>query len=124
MDQFSRFLTPTQPKGYNEFYDERKQLMGKELSVANLEKEDIECYEKMINVAQEMLIYGQDLMARTIMISMVSGLKLSMSLEGMFIENLLANKIEYAQTQTVHEYQHAPEKRGIFGGKKTQPGGP
>ena len=119
LDQFSRFPLPTQPKGiYDVYYEERKQMTGKELSVANLEWEHMGSFVRMLDCAEEFLLYEQEITARFILNKLIAELKLSMSKEGMFIEQLLSKKIEYAQTQNVHEYTHAPEKRGIFGGKK------
>lgn len=119
LDQFSRFLLPTQPKGIDDvYYEERKQMTGKELSVANLEWEHMGSFVRMFDCGEEFLLYEQEITARYILNKLIAELKLSMSKDGMFIEQLLSKKIEYAQTQNVHEYTHTPEKRGLFGGKK------
>jgi len=123
LDQFSRFLLPTKPEGLDdEYYNERKQMMGKELSVANLEWEHMRSFVRMFDCGEEFLLVNQEITARYILNKLIMELKLSMSKDGMFIDKLLSNRIEYSQTQNVHEYTHQPEKRGLFGGQKKPPG--
>jgi len=125
LDQFSRFLLPTKPDGVDDvYYNERKQMLGKELSVANLEWEHMLSFVRMFDCGEEFLLVGQEVTARYILNKMIMELKLSMSKDGMFITELLSNKIEYSQTQAVHEYTHLPEKKKLFGGSKKLPEGP
>ena len=111
-----RFLQPTIPSGSDTFYNLIKQTIGKELSVANIEREDMLSYIWQIGTAQIFLLYGQERHARFIMNMLVSELKLSMSQNNEFAHLLFKDSMEYTQTQNVHEYTHQPKKRGLFGG--------
>ena len=118
LDQFSRFLTHTTPRGQDVYWDQRRQLLGKELSVANILRGDMPANLIMVRAIEEMLHHGQIGLARTLIMNMVGEFKMTMSFDGMFIEQLLSNKIEYAQTQNVHEYVHPAERRGLFGRRR------
>jgi hypothetical protein len=114
LDQYSRFLGPTLPKGDDEWYNKIRQLMGKELSLAKLDKEDILSYLNSIQTAQVFLLHGQEVMGRRIMVDIVSELKLTGSIEGTIIENIFSNRIEYEQTQHVHEHLEPQPKKSFW----------
>ena len=126
IDQYRGFLKPTVADDQDEFYGPIRPLIGPELSVANLDKEDILSYKITVICVEEMLANGQDDIAIEDMTGMTAELKLSMSDGARVLDNIFSNRIEYSQTQTLHEYQHPPEKRGLFGGgrKKGPPPGP
>jgi len=110
-----KFLQPTIPQGNDEYYNLIRQTIGKELSVANLQREDISSYIKCVGCAQTFLIKGQNMRARFLMNMMVSELKLSMSIDAEFSHLLFKDTLEYTQTQNVHEYMHQPVKKGFLG---------
>ena len=111
-----RFLQPTIPSGNDVFYNLIKQTIGKELSVANLEREDMLSFLWQIGTAQVFLLYGQERLSRFLMNMLVSELKLTMSKDNEFAHLLFKDSLEYTQTQNVHENVHQPQKRGLFGG--------
>lgn len=121
IDQYRSFLKPTVADDQDDFYGPIRPLIGPELSVANLDKEDILSYYLTIQCVQEMFANGQDDIALEEMTAMTAELKLSMSQEAKVLDNIFSNRIEYSQTQTLHEYQHPPEKRGLFGGRPKGP---
>ena len=118
IDQYSRFLQPTIPKGQLDYYNPRMPLLGKELSIGNIEREDMISYLTTEEAILEFLEEGQLGLARFMMTLYQSELKLSMSFEGMFMEYISTNKFEYKQTQDVTEHVDLPKKRGFFGGRK------
>jgi len=122
LDQYKNFLNPTLADDQDDYYGPIRPLIGPELSVAVLEKEDILSYLLQVKTAQEMFANGQDDLGLLIMTTMTSELKLSMSRDGLVVDNIFSNKIEYSQSQTLHEYQHnAEQKRGLFGGRSPPP---
>lgn len=118
LDQYKHFLNPTLADNQTEYYGQIRPLIGAELSVANLEREDLLSYLKTEYAIQEMFANGQDDLGLLLMTTMTAELKLSMSKDGMVVDNIFSNKMEYSQTQTLHEYQHPAErKRGWFSKK-------
>lgn len=119
LDQYSRFLTPTLPEGDDPWYNKIRQLIGKELSIANLEREDMISFIKAVDAAQVFLLAGQSVTGRKIMTGIISELKLTGSIDGKIIDNIFSNKMEYEQTQHVHEHlEPAPKKSRWPGGKR------
>ncbi len=117
LDQYKNFLDPTLADDQDDFYGPIRPLIGPELSVANIEREDILSFLKMENCIQELFANGQDDLGLMMMTTFTAELKLTMSKEGLVVENIFSNKLEYTQTQTLHEYQHPIEKqkKGLFG---------
>ena len=115
LDQYKNFLNPTLADNQDEYYGPIRPLIGPELSVAYLDKEDLISYVKTEYCTQEMFSSGQDDLGLLLMTTMIAELKLSMSIDGKVVDNIFSNRMEYTQTQTLHEYQHPPEKRKIFG---------
>lgn len=124
LDQYKNFLDPTLADDQTEYYGPIRPLIGPELSVAYLEREDMISYLLQVRTAQEMAANGQDDLLMYIQTTMTAELKLSMSREGLVVGNIFSNKMEYSQTQTLHEYQHPAEskKRGLFGGRSPPSG--
>ena len=118
IDQFSRFLEPTLPPGQLDYYGPRKPLVGKELSVGNIEREDMISYLDTEQAILEFLEEGQIGLARFMMTTFQSELKLSMSFEGKFMEYISTNKFEYVQKQDITEHVEAQKKRGILGTRR------
>jgi len=117
IDQYTKFLEPTIPKGQEEYFNERKPLISKELSVGNIERSDMISYLDMKDAILEFLEEGQIGLARFLMTRYQGELKLSMSFEGRFMDHISSNKIEYTQRQDVHEHVEIPKRKGMFGGK-------
>lgn len=121
LDQYKRFLDPTLADDQLDYYGPIRPLIGPELSVAYLEREDMLSYLLQVKTTQEMFANGQDDLGLLLMTTMTAELKLSMSREGLVVDNIFSNKMEYSQTQTLHEYQHTPERKpGLFG-KRSPP---
>jgi len=66
----------------------------------------------------EFLEEGQIGLARFLMTTFQSELKLSMSFDGRFMEQITTSKFEYSQKQDIHEHIEPVKRKGIFGGKK------
>jgi hypothetical protein len=122
IDQYRSFLKPSLADNQDDFYGPIRPLIGPELSVADLDKEDILSYVLAVECIQEFFANGIDAIGMEEMTTMTAELKLSMSQQGRVLDNIFSNKIEYSQTQELHEYQHPPEKRGLLG-RKTPPRG-
>lgn len=116
IDQYSKFLEPTIPKGQEKYFNERKPLISKELSVGNIERGDMISYLDMKDAILEFLEEGQMGLARFLMTRYQGELKLSMSFEGKFMEYISSNKMEYTQHQDIHEHHDIPKRTGFFGG--------
>ena len=113
-----RFLESTKPKKADAWFDQIRPLWGKELSLGILDKTDIMSYLLTIETAMNMLSYGIEKTGRKIMVKMISELKLSGSIDGTMIENIFREKIQYEQTQHVHEHTEPQPRRGILGRRK------
>jgi len=118
IDQYSQFLEPTIPKGQNEYYNDRKPLISKELSVGNIDRTDMISYLDLEDAILEFLEEGQIGLARFLMTRYQSELKLSMSFNGRFMDQVSTSKFEYTQKQDITEHVSNPKKRGLFGGRK------
>ena len=114
IDQYSRFLKPTIPAGQLDYYNPRMPLVSKELSIGNIQREDMIAYLDTEQAILEFLEEGQIGLARFMMTTFQSELKLSMSFDGLFMEYIATNKFEYTQTQHLHEHQDRP-KKGFLG---------
>lgn len=107
---------PTLAEDQDEFYALLRPSLGYELSTAYIDKEDMPSYILQVRTAQEMLDNGQIGLVLYIQTTMTSELKLTDSIDGRVVDNIFSNKMEYTQTQTLHEYQHQiPRKKGFFG---------
>ena len=116
IDQYSRFLKATIPDGQLDYYNPVMPLVGKELSVGNIYREDMLGYLPMVTCIQKLLSYGQIGLHRRYMVGFQAELKLTMSFDGKFMEQIASNKFEYTQEQ--HLYEHGLEepkkKKGMF----------
>ena len=109
-----KFLQPTMPTGNVDFYNRVRQTIGKEHSVANIQREDVPSYILGDDLAQTYVIKGLDMRARRIMNNIITELKTSMSIDNEFAHLLFKDTLEYTQTQNVHEYVHQPPKKSFF----------
>jgi len=118
IDQYSRFLAPTIPRGQLDYYNPRMPLVGKEVSIGNIEREDMISYLSTEEAILEFLEEGQLGVARFMMTTFQSELKLSMSFEGRFMEYVSTNKFEYSQKQDITEHVEMPKRKGFFGRRR------
>jgi len=116
-------LKATQPKGYTEYYNPRLPLVGKELSIGAIDKTDMLANDIMCWTILEFFYHAQFDMAFDLMTWYQNDWKASMSIGGELLRNLTSPEYRYSQTQTLHEYQHQPERKGIFGGRSSPPEG-
>lgn len=118
IDQYSRFLKPTIPEGQLNYYNPRLPLVSKEVSVGNIQREDMLGHVTMVNGINQLMEYGQIGLARHFMTAFQSEIKLTMSFEGKLLSQIGSNKFEYTQEQHVHEHRE-PEpqaRRGLLAG--------
>lgn len=118
IDQYSKFLEPTMPKGQEEYYNSRKPLISKELSVGNIERTDMIGNFDMEDAIMDFMDEGQIGIARFLMTRFQSEFKMTMSFEGRFMEQITTNKFEYSQKQDIHEYIEPVPRKSMFGGKR------
>lgn len=119
IDQYSRFLEPTIPKGQLDYYNDRKPLISKELSVGNIERSDMVGFFDIEDAILEFLEEGQIGAARFLMTRWQTELKLTMSFDGRFMEQITTSKFEYSQKQDIHEHiEPVKRKAGLFGGRR------
>ena len=114
-------LKATQPDGYAEYYNPRSPLLGKELSLGVIDKTDMLANDIMCWTILEFFYHAQFDMAFDLMTWYSNDWKASMSIDGVLLDSLTSQEYRYTQSQTLHEYQHPPEKRGLFGGKSQPP---
>lgn len=113
-----RLLIPTLPEGRDEYYNKIRSLMGKELSLAILDKTDVGSNLITVQCARMMICYGQEQTGRGVMTDLLAELKLSSSIDGTMIDAIFKEKIQYEQTQHVHEHTEQPPKRNILGRRR------
>ena len=113
-----RFLDSTKPKKADDWFDQIRPLWGKELSLGILDKHDIMSYLLTIETAMTFLSYNIERTGRKIMVKLIAELKLSGSIDGTMIENIFREKIQYEQTQHVHEHTEQQPRRGLLGGRR------
>jgi len=115
----SLLLKATQPEGYDEYYNPRSPLLGKELSLGFVtEKTDMMANLMMSWSIIDLFAEGQIDFAWDWMTWYQNDWKASMSIGGMLLDKITTQEIKYSQTQELHEYEHRAQKRGILGRKK------
>jgi len=117
-NNISLFLKATQPDGYDAYYNPRKPLLGKELSVGSIDKTDMLANDMMAWTILELFYEGQIDVAWDLMTWYQNDWKASMSIDGKLLDSLTSQEYKYSQTQTLHEFQHPPKKRGLFSRKE------
>ena len=115
----SLLLRATMPEGYDEYYNARSPLLGKELSLGIIDKTDMLANDMLSWAILELFGDGQTDFAWDYMTWYQNDWKSSMSIDGKLLDRVTSEEIRYTQTQTLHEHQHPPEvKRGLFGRPK------
>lgn len=109
-------LQATQPRGYQDYYNPRLPLIGKELSIGSIDKTDMLANDTMCWTILEFFYHAQFDVAFDLMTWYQNDWKSSMSIGGELLRNLTSPEYRYTQTQELHEYQHKPERKKIFGG--------
>lgn len=122
LDQISRLLQPTIPRGEEERYRILKPLVSREMSLSNIVREDMQSNVLMNYGIQELFTYGQEDLGFMFLINFQAEMKMTMGIDAVMLESLTKSKMEYAQTYTVHEHQHQEPgaRRGILGTKGPQ----
>ena len=110
-----RFLGPTLPKGRDEYYNTIRPLMGKELSLGILDKTDVGSNLITVQCARMFIRYGQEITGRGIMTDLIAEMKFSGSIDGTMLDAIFKEKIQYEQTQHVHEHTEPTPRKGLFG---------
>ena len=118
LTDIERFLDSTKPKQADSWFDGIRPLWGKELSLGILDKNDIYSYLLTIETAMNFLSYNIERTGRKIMVKLIAELKLSGSIDGTMIENIFREKIQYEQTQNIHEHTTPQPKKRFWGGRK------
>ncbi len=109
LDQISMFLT------YIESKDLRKILVGKEKSIGNIQLQHMEGHIGMDRTIMTLLTHGQMRTAIKNITSMISEFKMTMSVEGEFINAVTKQELRYRQESHVYnEPSDKPKKKGIF----------
>lgn len=111
-------LKATEPEGYRDYYNPRSPLLGKEISLGVIDKTDMLANDRMTWCILELFYEGQIDMAWDLMTWYQNDWKASMSIEGKLLDSITSQEYRYNQTQTLHEYQHHPEKKTLFGKKE------
>jgi len=113
-----RFLDSTKPKHADDWFDKIRPLWGKELSLGIFDKTDILSYILTVDVALNFLSYNIERTGRKIMVKLIAEIKCTGSIDGTMIENIFREKIQYEQTQHVHEHSEPQQRRGFLGRRK------
>lgn len=118
IDQYSRFLKATIPEGQLSYYNPFMPLVGKELSVGNIERTDMLGHLPMAKCIIKLLYWGQIAQSRNMMILFQSEFKMTMSFDARFLDTINKQQFEYSQEQHVYEHQLPEErkKKGLLGG--------
>lgn len=107
-------LQNTQPKGkeYDDFFNIRKPILGKETYIGVIEREDLLAINKMVKAISENLHHGLIEFALDQMVMFLNDIRTTPSVKGEFLKRLTSQEFKYTQEQTLHEFQHPPQKKG------------
>jgi len=112
LDQISMFLH------FIETNSPRNMLVGKEKSIGHIKEEHMEGHIEMDYAIMTLLEAGQLKTALKMIISFISEFKMTMSIDGEFINNVTKQELRYSQYQHVYEHPAKRKKHSIFGGGK------
>lgn len=120
MDRFNSLemlLENTQPEGeeFNDYFNIRKPILSKETYLGVIQREDIFAYDLAVDAIQENLHHGLINLALDWEVKYLNDIRMTPSIDGEFLRRMTSQEFKYSQTQTLHEYQHKPEKKGLFG---------
>ena len=123
-------LNATKPEGYDEYYNTRSPLLGREISLGYLkEKTDMMANLKMVWAILEDFAEGQIDVGWDFMTWYQNDIKTTPSIEGKLLDKITSREIKYTTTQTLHEHTspQQPVKRGLLSRfrrpQQPQPGG-
>ena len=116
LDQISMFLWPTWVPGQEDYDTPRMPLVSKELSVGRIKEEHMAGNISHTRAALYMLDRGHVGLARYIMKFMHSEFKMTMSIDGEFMDGITHQELRYTQHQHLHQdqQQQIPQKKGFF----------
>ena len=113
LDQISMFLhfieTNSSP---------RNMLVGKEKSIGHIKEEHMDGHIEMDNMIMIFLDAGQMKTAIKKIYSVISEFKMTMSIDGEFINNVTKQELRYTQYQHLIQHDDREKKRSFWGGKK------
>lgn len=112
MDMFLKFI---HPDGYNDYFNLRGLLLGKELSIGVTEREDMQANAYMVNAIQECIHEGQIDFALDRIVRYLNDWKATMSIDGELLRHLTTSEVKYDQTQHVYEHPVEQSKKKMFG---------
>ena len=123
-DRFSDLtllLRPTQPKGYEQYYNTRYPLIGKEISLGSITKTDMYANDLMSWFILECRTSGQIDLFWDMMTWYQNDWKASMSVDHVLLDKFTSSEIRYTTSQEVHDYQHLQptKKKGFIKPKGT-----
>ena len=108
------FLQPTMPQGYEEYYNPRSPLIGKELSVGYVTREDMYGNDEMVWAILDLFTEGQIDFAWDYMTWYQNDWKASMSIDAQLLKRLTEQEVKYDQTQHIYEHPIEQKKKGLF----------
>ena len=110
-------LNATKPEGYDEYYNTRSPLLGREISLGYLkEKTDMMANLKMVWAILEDFAEGQIDVGWDFMTWYQNDIKTTPSIEGKLLDKITSREIKYTTNQTLHEHTspQQPVKRGLL----------
>lgn len=108
LDQISMFLQ------YIEENDPRNQLVGKEKSIARIEGGHMPGHIRMDKAIMMMFDKGQIKTGFKLLYSQNSEFRMSMSIDGNFIDNVTKQELRYYQHQYLHQEQEKKQKKSFW----------
>jgi len=115
IDQYTRFFEPKYPQNQKRYFESIIPLISKIIYTANIKREDMPSYLILKDAILESLSEGQIGLTRFFMVSWMTELGLTPSIDGIVIDNILSNKFEYTQRQDLYEHVEAPRRKGFLG---------
>lgn len=115
----SLLIETSRPKGYEEYYEIREPLLGKEPSLGSIDKTDMLANDLISWAILELLFEGQTDFAWDYMTWYQNDWISTRSIDGKLLDRLTSEEIRYTQTQHVHEHPPEPSiKKGFLGRQK------
>ena len=113
-------LRGKKPSCYEDYFNIRTQLLSYELSLGYRQREDMVAHLTVLDCIQDNLQAGLIDLALDWMVKLLSDNKTTSSIDGFFLEHMTSQEFKYTQKQELHEFPHAPEKRGFFSKRKKE----
>lgn len=122
IDAHKELLTSDLAENLEDFYARIRPLIGPEVALGVVDKEDLLSYTYMDSTILELFNAGLEDDAVFLMTISQIELKRTPSIEGIAIQSILAqNKYEYTQRIEQYEHPYMPEKKSLFGRRKAPP---